>query len=206
MGCHPRRSAQRRPGPRPRRHYRFEDAGVVEARSTKAGAETPAIQRNVADHLGVQTRSTKAGAETPATLGLTNRSPDAGFPLNEGRGRDPGDTLANRCETFHLHRSTKAGAETPATHPEVLIYMTDLERSTKAGAETPATRQGSLGLTSAPDRSTKAGAETPATHGIEVRWTALNEGRGRDPGDTTTTHERGDHRSTKAGAETPATR
>ena len=37
--------------------------------------------------------------------------------LNEGRGRDPGDTVAAPSFDDTAVRSTKAGAETPATHP-----------------------------------------------------------------------------------------
>ena len=61
--------------------------------------------------------------------------------LNEGRGRDPGDTLYVRREGGACgNRSTKAGAETPATLVlEDLQFAVD-DRSTKAGAETPATR------------------------------------------------------------------
>ena len=123
--------AQRRPGPRPRRH-RGVGRRVVdeEPRSTKAGAETPA------------NRSTKAGAETPAT-----RSNLAGVTLS------------------YNSRSTKAGAETPATRLQVSGQRVDYQgRSTKAGAETPATRCGG--------------------QGSELSGAALNEGRGRDPGDT----------------------
>ena len=61
--------AQRRPGPRPRRHLtRGRDVLQVVIRSTKAGAETPATRRC-------------APPQCPKAA-----------PLNEGRGRDPGDT------------------------------------------------------------------------------------------------------------------
>ena len=158
-------------------------------------------------------RSTKAGAETPATPQSTCRPGWPWASLNEGRGRDPGDTSALLESTaLQLTRSTKAGAETPATHvssqPELCVL----------------------------DRSTKAGAETPATHASPPPFpfppTTLNEGRGRDPGDTPSSigiskcsrraqrrpgprprrhvHRSldlplKDDRSTKAGAETPAT-
>ena len=61
--------AQRRPGPRPRRHE-------------KLGNPTGSRKQ----------RSTKAGAETPATRSGTERPGGRSHPLNEGRGRDPGDT------------------------------------------------------------------------------------------------------------------
>ena len=61
-------------------------------------------------------------------------------------------------------------------------------------------------------RSTKAGAETPATRacggGGVLSGRSLNEGRGRNPSDTSVPGRPGgtaQRRSTKAGAETPAT-
>ena len=135
-------------------------------RSTKAGAETPATPDPESGVLPLaHGRSTKAGAETPAT------------PL--------------RIEApliLQEPRSTKAGAETPATRDRYRRHEADGRRSTKAGAETPATPCAVRGNLRAGRRSTKAGAETPATprwppsprHGLP----SLNEGRGRDPGDT----------------------
>ena len=163
--------AQRRPGPRPRRHrYRRGGHGDNGGRSTKAGAETPATRLPELpgrDHEIM--RSTKAGAETPAT------------PVS---GR-------SACYPRHL-RSTKAGAETPATHEAHLLdIVVGHLRSTKAGAETPATRDAASRLPRFHRRSTKAGAETPATQsparGTRSGTATLNEGRGRDPGDTSTT-------------------
>ena len=61
--------AQRRPGPRPRRHDVIGvGGGVVLGRSTKAGAETPATRGGRVEAVANRGRSTKAGAETPATL------------------------------------------------------------------------------------------------------------------------------------------
>ena len=69
LASHDGNLAQRRPGPRPRRHY----GGLI--RDDR-----------------VRVRSTKAGAETPATRGITPRRWAWSTSLNEGRGRDPGDT------------------------------------------------------------------------------------------------------------------
>ena len=60
-------AAQRRPGPRPRRHV-LASAAMPDARSTKAGAETPATLGFLCGINDLDVRSTKAGAETPATL------------------------------------------------------------------------------------------------------------------------------------------
>ncbi len=109
--------------------------------------------------------------------------------LNEGRGANPGDTVAGGDRDLVCRgRSTKAGARTPATHEEVPVDRAALGvRSTKAGARTPATLAGGDRDLVRRGRSTKAGARTPATHdGVEV---GVGEGG----------------RSTKAGARTPAT-
>ena len=214
-------AAQRRPGPKPRRQGpgRRSGAGASLARSTKAGAETPATAARVSSSSATRGyRSTKAGAETPAT--------DAGLPvviqgapraLNEGRGRNPGDSrspaqrrgdrrprstkagaetpatgdVAAAVDDERPGRSTKAGAETPATAAYLERYgAPSEERSTKAGAETPATAVSQMrAAMSVLLRSTKAGAETPATDelasvGNHESSTTLNEGRGRNPGDS----------------------
>ena len=129
--------------------------GIAPERSTKAGAETPATQDVRRIRRAGPQRSTKAGAETPATLrnvGVERQPVRAS--LNEGRGRDPGDT-----RQAGPGRSTKAGAET-ATR---LAEIPETVRSTKAGAETPATPPRPDRSAMSLGRSTKAGAETPAT-------------------------------------------
>ena len=158
--------AQRRPGPRPRRHRFVEvDDRLPRRRSTKAGAETPATHPSPDPYTAHVVRSTKAGAETPAT-----------------------HHVAPRMRTI-LQRSTKAGAETPATLVRLVSdHSHPPTRSTKAGAETPATHHPGEPSDQSRARSTKAGAETPATPLQPQRCpegcSPLNEGRGRDPGDT----------------------
>ena len=143
-------------------------------------------------------RSTKAGAETPATpwSSVLRVSSLVKRTLNEGRGRDPGDTsLPIRCK-HHAQvsdRSTKAGAETPATHAQrpSAQFMVMLHRSTKAGAETPATRPCDASRAYSSSSSLNEGpGPRPRRHVKRlpnrrpVRLRTLNEGRGRDPGDT----------------------
>ena len=211
-----------------------------EARSTKAGAETPATPPAVLESMhgptalnedrgrdpgdtppgsiqgaGCLVRSTKAGAETPATRSPVDRDAPSGTfaqrrpgprprrhppvsrrrspscsTLNEGRGRDPGDTS---CRRSYVLWHCNALNEGRGRDPGDTLYFFDktihiIIRSTKAGAETPAT----------PLRPS----------GGRVSGPALNEGRGRDPGDTLASqeiHRQDVGRSTKAGAETPAT-
>ena len=134
--------AQRRPGREPRRH-RLHGKGALrgERRSTKAGARTPATLPGLPAGGRARDRSTKAGARTPgdtttsggrpSLLFIAQRRPGreprrhspqptppfrAPAPLNEGRGANPGDTLAvDRSPRGPRPRSTKAGARTPAT-------------------------------------------------------------------------------------------
>ena len=85
--------------------------------------------------------------------------------LNEGRGRDPGDTWHNDRPDATRRDAQRRPGPRPRRHEEI-----------------------GHGAHWADWRSTKAGAETPATHencfSAVGQLTALNEGRGRDPGDT----------------------
>ena len=111
--------AQRRPGPKPRRHQgrAVPRQQRVDQRSTKAGAETPATP----PCLPPPQRQTLLAQRRPGPKPRRHRTGGrrSGCPpaaLNEGRGRNPGDTHISRGLTLQHHRrSTKAGAETPAT-------------------------------------------------------------------------------------------
>ena len=137
-------SAQRRPGPRPRRH--------------------------------------STGPASPR---------ESWSPLNEGRGRDPGDTFeVHAGRQSRLLRSTKAGAETPATHagcePE--------QRRNEHAQRRPGPR---------PRRHASFTYRLPNPPGVAQRRPGPRPRRHRGvPGQLADVH----HRSTKAGAETPATR
>ena len=187
---HGPRCAQRRPGPRPRQHTRRAAARLsCSARSTKAGASTPATR---VDEIAVghaDARSTKAGASTPATH---RRGAEQQREVQIAQRRPGPRPRQHRrhlvAEPLHVRRSTKAGASTPATLVAARRVAALPRRSTKAGASTPATPPREHADHLARPRSTKAGASTPATLG------ALRDDR------------RQQRRSTKAGASTPATR
>ena len=183
------------------------------ARSTKAGAWTPATHGFKARLCGTVPRSTKAGAWTPAThlgQGLNHtpsvtlnegRSLDPGdtfdtpgpsrrrWTLNEGRSLDPGDT-SRQAHAAALSRVAQRRPEPgPRRHPRCLSGRLDelvAQRRPEPGPRrhtAPRVRPLLLRL-----RSTKAGAWTPATPGTHSRrplpLPALNEGRSLDPGDT----------------------
>ena len=99
-------AAQRRPGREPRRHPRRDHCDVNRrpARSTKAGARTPATLHPhplVRPHHPL--RSTKAGARTPATRSGPDQDARPRAALNEGRGANPGDTrMVERAGAEHV--------------------------------------------------------------------------------------------------------
>ena len=183
-------------------------------------------------------RSTKAGAFTPATLAV-QAVPQAASPsLNEGRGVHPGDTAIEHEAPLGRINAQRRPGRSPRRHPErscavpgepcaqrrpgrsprrhrrsrrswqvvwaaqrrpgrsprrhavrdvarLLVW----QRSTKAGAFTPATLEPPAAVAAILRRSTKAGAFTPAT-----------------PVPLVTVADKRLDRSTKAGAFTPATR
>ena len=135
-------------------------------RSTKAGARTPATPLNGARAAMIPPpRSTKAGARTPATPTPRTGSRGRSRPLNEGRGANPGDTRHGPVEGRQPHvRSTKAGARTPATPAEEFRRLDDGVLAQRRPGREPRRHLPTLG---------------PA-HPL----TALNEGRGANPGDT----------------------
>ena len=209
-------SAQRRPGVEPRRHAPPSPAASAPFNAQRRPGVEP--RRHIGEDGVVDyhaARSTKAGGRTPATLIVQTHL--AG-------GRD---------------RSTKAGGRTPATPPPGFDLTGHYVRSTKAGGRTPATpRWPTARIRASSPRSTKAGGRTPATRrGAPTKpreLGSLNEGRGSNPGDTssasaasplslTATQRRPGveprrhprhvaqvggivGRSTKAGGRTPATR
>ena len=136
-------------------------------------------------------RSTKAGVETPATRRSAGSPGPRRQSLNEGRGRNPGDTrVLELVMAGHVQRSTKAGVETPATRAISAVEPHSIiGRSTKAGVETPATPPGRYGTRIA-GRPLNEGrgrnpGDTPPLTAYKRSWRrTLNEGRGRNPGDT----------------------
>ena len=85
--------AQRRPGPRPRRHlYLIERMFFRMVRSTKAGAETPATPSWARSTRTSRSPLNEGRGRDPGDTRQRPRYPEGCNPLNEGRGRDPGDT------------------------------------------------------------------------------------------------------------------
>ena len=210
--------AQRRPERKLRRQaFSLGDRlAVLDHRSTKAGAQTPATdQFRAFGRAHVPGRSTKAGAQTPATVCTVPGPLRWAHALNEGRSANSGDSFV--CPLHDIvpcQRSTKAGAQTPATGRHAFTEQTGVvKRSTKAGAQTPATaavsgRQPSMVRTAQrrPERklrrqSRACGRLTYCVRSAQRRPERKLRRQDRDMGISTLVKLR----STKAGAQTPAT-
>ncbi len=210
--------AQRRPGPEPRRHephVAVADAQLV--RSTKAGAGTPAT-RGV---ISVRRSSLHSAQRRPGPEPRRHRRQDdwqSQHPqaLNEGRGRNPGDTINPQTGDTHMKTAQRRPGPEPRRHEEDRrrYEMRMIVAQRRPGPEPRRHRDGGWHRGIHALRSTKAGAGTPATPGAAmltrellsvaqrrpgpelrrhwsgrscrpIRPAALNEGRGRNPGDTT---------------------
>ena len=67
--------------------------------------------------LSILLRSTKAGAETPATRGGRPWFANARLALNEGRGRDPGDTADRSNLIVSYQDAQRRPGPRPRRHP-----------------------------------------------------------------------------------------
>ena len=183
-------SAQRRPGREPRRHARGCRAGDLRlARSTKAGARTPATLDWLQDQAraicaqrrpGREPRRHPGGRTDPRRRRFAQRRP----------GREP--RRHPRC--VNLIREMGDAQRRPGREPR--RHSPGRPRAGRASGASlnegrganPGDTRSALPLRPAAPRSTKAGAQTPATpttSGLSGwrRW-SLNEGRGANPGDT----------------------
>ena len=171
--------------------HRTAPAGFAALRGGIGRRDRGGIFGTAGAQTGVRVPDSDGGEVTPATRSRTGTTSRSAGSLNEGRGRDPGDTGASGRSTnrrWSEHRSTKAGVETPATRPRAGAFWRPVLGAQRRPGSRPR-RHGRFSLT-APCGS------------------SLNEGRGRDPGDTLRTYRDTRSRwirSTKAGVETPAT-
>ena len=110
-------------------------------------------------------------------------------PLNEGRGRNPGDTILDAAFDGVEGIAQRRPGSKPRRHVLTIAHLDhDVTTLNEGRGRNPGdTREGCLSVPGFSARSTKAGVETPAT------LDALSAQRVRDD------------RSTKAGVETPAT-
>ena len=159
--------AQRRPGPKPRRHNacsaRFQ---LTRLRSTKAGAKTPATH----DHELCQHHQPDRAQRRPGPKPRRHNSPfrcelAPGITAQRRPGPKPRRHQPMRTGCMKINPAQRRPGPKPRRHlPAVCIVQLARLRSTKAGAKTPATRQRVVS--------------------ISLVVTSLNEGRGQNPGDT----------------------
>ena len=184
------RTAQRRPGPRPRQHLEPPPTSMRDqARSTKAGASTPATHADEGRPPRSHPRSTKAGASTPATP-----MPMKAVPLDVIRAqRRPGPRPRQHrrqgpCATKKNARSTKAGASTPATPGSMCAGRTSSRALNEGrGLDPGNTCVAARRPPALPPLNEGRGLDPGNTSGLAGsgrRRRSLNEGRGLDPGNT----------------------
>ena len=159
--------AQRRPGPRPRRHLIRSGTRTSRPETLNEGrGRDPGDTRVLAHQVGQpHGRSTKAGAETPATRLTPPRTGARWLSLNEGRGRDPGDTSPHAGRRSPYPSLNEGRGRDPGDTLESIRCVDDrLPPLNEGRGRDPG------------DTSPHAGRRSP--------YPSLNEGRGRDPGDT----------------------
>ena len=202
--------AQRRPGREPRRHADADGAdGSAAARSTKAGARTPATRGVPRRPPPRAARSTKAGARTPATqrravascavMATAQRRPgreprrharaDAGgslraAPLNEGRGANPGDTCRVTGTAPLLLTAQRRPGREPRRHLHRWLEGAHDDTAQRRPGREPRRHPAALARLGAlgGHRSTKAGARTPATLRTASPWSSSCACAQRRPG------------------------
>ena len=157
-------------------------------------------------------RSTKVGGVPPAippTSPSTTRRPS---PLNEGRGRTPGNPSESFCTTCQGSRAQRRPGAYPRQSRTVdRIRPVDRGAQRRPGAYPRQSSRRHLHRDPQCRRSTKAGGVPPAIPATPsarpYASVSLNEGRGRTPGNPWLGDVRPLHllnRSTKAGGVPPA--
>ena len=208
------KAGARTPATRGGRHDRVERDP---RRSTKAGARTPATpvripawipvsepaqrrpgrepRRHVPDRrsaAGSEPRSTKAGARTPATPGSGAASARIVTGAQRRPGREPRRHRGGRGEELvEAARSTKAGARTPATRRDAGYLIRDILAAQRRPGREPRRHAKSLGSTARACVAQRRPGREPRRHWPRCACRAgparsLNEGRGANPGDTST--------------------
>ena len=184
--------AQRRPGHAPRRHATtLRPASIFRIAQRRPGHAPRRHAPDVPDvHPTQGARSTKAGARTPATPGLPGAPYAGSFALNEGRGTHPGDTWRRPGPFGRLRRPLNEGRGTHPgdTHSSIAIASTPILAQRRPGH---APRRHVyykfsgfqvFGAQRRPGHAPRRHPVVPRI--IRDRGGALNEGRGTHPGDT----------------------
>ena len=133
-------------------------------------------------------RSTKAGARTPATLLEAERAGVRQAHAQRRPGREPRRHPMPTVRCPRVSVAQRRPGREPRRHGEAgWVRRPEHDRSTKAGARTPATLKISLSTSSIPGAQRRPGREPrrhPSVPPHRPTATPLNEGRGANPGDT----------------------
>ena len=179
-------SAQRRPGSKPRRHGPGEDGQRRrEPRSTKAGVEAPATRGPPRRRARPYPPLNEGRGRSPGDTSTGWRGRSAGSaPLNEGRGRSPGDTMVREVLEGWAEDAQRRPGSKPRRHSRGGCATQPLPPTLNEGrGRSPGDTQQIGGGGVRPfDRSTKAGVEAPATPEISVRSSRSFPSAQRRPG------------------------
>ena len=167
-GCPPR-TAQQRPGPKPRQHADDSPANHASGVSAQQRPGPKPRQHTPSPPWTPRTfRPLNKGRDrSPGNTRSTGPRSWRSAPLNKGRDRSPGNTPAVGVERRRVvARSTKAGTEAPATPMHIATIpsiLTDAQQRPGPKPRQHLRRRGDRHHRV--HRSTKAGTEAPATPG-----------------------------------------
>ena len=186
--------AQRRPGPRPRQQGSACLLSTSSRSLNEGQAETPATDRRTAAGSCWCPRSTRARTETPATAPERATRPSSRTSLNEGQGRDPGNSGSSSSIWTSSSRAQRRPGPRPRQQPaSALRIFPSIRHAQRRPGPRPRQQRGpgqgrvdpsphaqrrpgprprqqvhraSTESVAIRQRSTKARAETPATVGL----------------------------------------
>ena len=172
---------------------RMQDRALGRRRSTKAGARTPATRAASFPRRPTRAPLNEGRGANPGDTRRAKLVMDLQGCAQRRPGREPRRHLiASRSTPASASGAQRRPGREPRRHlQEASGQMRRVgDRSTKAGARTPATRGSAASTASRRRRAQRRPGREPrrhATRHARKRWTAaLNEGRGANPGDTST--------------------
>ena len=182
-------SAQRRPGPRPRRHIQAPELTryLIDAQRRPG----PRPRRHLAllstkheilpltpSAMGNPSSLNEGRGRDPGDTRGCSSTPDSRQPLNEGRGRDPGDTCPQLWQPHGPTPLNEGRGRDPGDTFTLTTYY-------GAMGNPSSLNEGHDARTLNEGRGRDPGDTSRSVWQHRLNGRTLNEGRGRDPGDTT---------------------
>ena len=185
-------SAQRRPGHQPRRHT--PPRGLLahtRARSTKAGASTPATRELMHDAIQTAMALNEGRGINPGDTCTSSGRPRRIGPLNEGRGINPGDTLSTTQPSRQGSAPLNEGRGiNPGDTAQTRITATAFYDAQRRPGHQPRRHSSALNFNiSSGSYAQRRPGHQPRRHArtfsrLNRSRIPFNEGRGINPGDT----------------------